>query len=146
MSGDVRDITQTMFACVQVGYLERAASLMRRLNDFYESHAPELLATHNQYLRGLLQNLERTKDPGTLKDIHKWFEKDIRGAGVVPDASTYALMILATFNDTTVKDINRTVKRYISLAKDAGIWEDTRSIVRIISDENHFENVTQVVS
>lgn len=146
ISGDLKDITQTMLACLQVGYLDRAASLMRRLNLIYKWHAPELLAAHNEYLRGVLQTFEQTKDPGKLKGIHQWFEKDIRKVGVIPDASTYALMILATFSDMTVKDINRNIKRYISLAKEAGIWEDTRSIVRIISDGKEYQNVTQVNS
>lgn len=146
ISGDVRDIIPTMLACLQVGYSERAATLMRRLNEIYKSHAPELLTAHNEYLRGLLQSSVRTKDPRMLKDIHIWFEKDMREVGVIPDALTYALMILATFNGTTVEDLNRTIKRYISLAKDAGIWEDTRSIVRIISDEKDFQSATQVIS
>lgn len=146
ISGDVADITQTMLACIQVNRFERAARLMRRLNKIYKSDAPDLLAAHNIYLRELLHNIERTKDPRAVKDIHKWFEKDIREAGVIPDASTYALMIFATYRDSTVKDINRTIKRYISLAKDAGIWEDTRSLVRIISDEKDFQGVSQVIS
>lgn len=145
ISGNVAEIVQTLHACIQVDHLERAASLMRRLNIIYKSHAPELLAAHNDYLRGLVHSIERTKDPRFLKNIHMWFEKDIRKAGVVPDASTYALMILATVHDTTVKDAKRTINRYISLAKDAGVWEDTRSIVSIISDEKHHQNVTQIV-
>lgn len=146
MSGDVEVITQTMLACIQVGYLERATIMMRRLNVIYKWHAPELLAAHNEYLRGLLQNFERTKDPQKLKGIHKWFEEEIRDVGVIPDASTYALMILATFNDMTVKNIKRTIRHYIFLAKEAGIWEDTRSIIRILSNGKEFQNVTQVNS
>lgn len=146
ISGDVVEITQTMLACIQVDHLERAASLMRRLNKIYKSDSPELIAAHNEYLRGLLHKIERTKDPRTLKDIHKWFEIDIRGAGLIPDASTYALMILATFHHPAVKDINRTIKRYMTFAKDNGVWEDTRSIVRIVSDKKDFQTVAQVFS
>ncbi|MCJ1261025.1 DNA-directed RNA polymerase [Lobaria immixta] len=144
ISGNVKDITQTMLACIQVNRFERAARLMRRLNKIYKPGAPDLLTAHNIYLRELLHNVERTKDPRAVKDIHKWFEKDIRKAGVNPDASTFALMILATYQDSTGKDINRTIKRYISFAKDAGIWEDTRLLVRVISDKKDFQDVTQI--
>ncbi|MCJ1426029.1 DNA-directed RNA polymerase [Sticta canariensis] len=145
ISGDVVEITQTMLACIQVDHFERAASLMRRLNKIYKSDSPELIAAHNEYLRGLLHRIERTKHPQTLKEIHKWFEKDIRGAGLIPDASTYALMILAAFHHPTVKDINRTIRRYVTFAKDNGVWEDTRSIVRAVSDKKDFQNVAQVL-
>ena len=145
ISGDVAEITQTMLACIEVDRLERAASLMRRLNLLYKPNAPELLAAHNNYLQGLLQSYGRTKDLGTFKGIHQWFQTDILKAGVVPDACTYALMILATRQDTTAKDTNRTTNRYILLAKDTGIWEDTHSIVRIMSDEKDLEDITQVV-
>lgn len=146
ISGDVVEITQTMLACIQVDHLTRAASLMRRLNKIYKSDAPELIAAHNEYLRGLYHKIERTKDPRTVKDIHKWFEMEIRGAGLIPDAKTYALMILATFHDPAVKDITRTIKRYITFAKDNGVWEDTRSIVRILSDKKDFQTGAQVFS
>ena len=146
ISGDVVEITQTMLACIQVDHFERAASLMRRLNKIYKSDSPDLIAAHNEYLRGLLHKIERTKEPRTLKDIHKWFEKDIRGAGLIPNAGTYALMILATFHHPAVKDINRTINRYITFAKDDGVWEDTRSLVRMVSGKKDFQTVAQVFS
>lgn len=144
ISGEVSEIKQTIRACVQVGRLERAATLMRRLNEIYKPKAPELLAAHNIYLRELVLRVVKTKDQEVLKGIHKWFEVDLRGMLVVPDATTYALMIQAALQESNVKKIDRTVRRYVSLADEAGIRDMVMQIMLVISNEQDIGRVTQV--
>lgn len=144
ISGEVSDIIQTMHACVQVGRLERAALMMRRLNDIYKPDTSELLAVHNEYLRELVQKITQTKDQTIVKDIHKWFELDLRGVGVIPDASTYALMIQAALQESNTKRGNRTIKRYVLLADEAGVRDEAFSILQILCNDQDFGRIAQV--
>ena len=144
ISGEVSDIIQTMHACVQVGRLERAALMMRRLNNIYKPDTSELLAVHNEYLRELVLKIAQTKDQTMVKDIHKWFELDLRGVGVIPDASTYALMIQAALQDSNTKRGIRTMKRYILLADEAGLRDEAFSILQILCNDQDFGKIAQV--
>lgn len=144
ISGEVSDIIQTMHACVQVGRLERAALMMRRLNNIYKPDTSELLAVHNEYLRELVHKTIQTKDQTMVKDIHRWFELDLRGVGVIPDASTYALMIQAALQESNSKKGNRTIKRYVLLADEAGVRDEAFSILQILCNDQDFGRIAQV--
>ena len=144
ISGEIAEIQQTLHACLQVGRFERAAALMRRLNKIYKPEAPELLASHNDYLRELIFKIMRTRDQQLLKDVHKWFEVDLRGAGVPPDPLTYFLMIQASLKEQVAKKADRTVRRYLQLAKAAGLRDEVMKVMLGLMNEQDFGRVTSV--
>lgn len=144
ISGEVVEILQTLRACVQVDRLERAATLMRRLNEIYKPNALELVKAHNDYLRELVQKLRHSKDPRILKRIHKWFEVDLRGIGVVPDATTYALMIQAALQESSYKKVDRTVRRYMFLADEAGVRHNVMQVLLLMFSEQDIGRITEV--
>lgn len=110
---------------------------MRRLSTLYKLDAPGLLAAHNDYIRELTYRLSRTKDQQMLKDVQNWFEVSLRGKGVTPDATTYALMIQAAFQESDVKKVSRTIKRYVHLAEEAGVLDETvANVSSTLDDEN----------
>lgn len=125
ISGELDQIHQTLHACLQVGRLERAEALVRRLNQLYKPTAPGLLAAHNEYLRELSWRVKKDRDPQMLKGLHRWFERDIRGKGVPSDATTYALMIQASLVEVDQKKLARTTNRYLRLAEESGIYDET---------------------
>lgn len=144
ISGEVAEIRQTVRACVQVDRLERAATLMRRLNEIYKPSASELIAAHNEYLRELVQKIRVSKDPRTLRRMQRWFEVDLRKFGVVPDAVTYALMIQAALQGSNPRRVDRGVKRYISLAREAGLRDDVMQLILLMSGEQDTGRITEV--
>lgn len=144
ISGEVAEIRQTVRACVQVDRLERAATLMRRLNVVYKPDASELTAAHNEYLRELVLKIRRSKDPQVLRRMQKWFEVDLRGIGVIPDAVTYALMIQAALQESNPKRFNRTVKRYMLLADEAGLRDNVMQLILLMSGEQDTGRITEV--
>lgn len=131
VTGDLNEIHQTLHACLQVGRLERAAVLVRRLSQIYKPDAPGLLAAHNDYVREITLRIVRNKDQQLLKDLHKWFEVDLKGHGVTPDAATYALMVQATLQDQEPdpEKAKRTTERYLNLAREAGIGDETLTLL-----------------
>ncbi|KAL2039959.1 hypothetical protein N7G274_007362 [Stereocaulon virgatum] len=128
ISGDINEIHQTLHACLQVGRLERAASLVRRLNQIYRADAPGLLAAHNDYVKELTHRIVRTGDQQLLQVLQQWFEVDLYGKGVMPDEVTYASMIQASLQTTGSKK-PRTVRRYVGLAKEAGLHKETMELL-----------------
>ena len=117
---------------------------MRRLNKIYKPEAPELLASHNDYLKELSLRIMRTRDQQLLKDVHKWFEVDLRGAGVTPDPTTYFLMIQASLKEQIAKKAERTVRRYLELAKEAGLRDEVMNVMLNLMNEQDLGRVTSV--
>ena len=141
---DVVEIIQTLHACIQVNRLRRAANLMRKLKSMFERGAPELLTVHNEYLRELLHKCIRTGNEQLLNGIFAWFEVDLRGAGVTPDATTYALMLHATLQLSNSKKFDRTVQRFVLLADEAGARDRSLAILQTMCTEQDLGRVTRV--
>ena len=144
ISGEITEIHQTLHACLQVGRLTRAVALMRRLDTLYKPDAPGLLAAHNDYIRELTYRLSRSEDQQMLKDIQKWFEVNLRGKGVTPDAMTFALMIKAASHEPEVKKVSRAIKRYVHLAEEAGILDETVAVASGLLDDENLDILREV--
>lgn len=144
MSGAVSEIISTLRACIQVGRFRRAAALMRRLNEIYKPDTSELILMHNDYLWELVSRAKQTKDQAILKEIYKWFEVDLTGGGVIPDATTYALMVQAALQGTKSKNLDRTIKRYMALADESGLRDAVMQTLLRTSDEQDIGRITQV--
>ena len=134
ISGDINTIHQTLHACLQVGRLERAAALVRRLNQIYKPDAPGLLAAHKDYLREVTLTVIRKQDMKLLQDLLSWFEVEIRRRGIPQDAQTFALVIQACLQDPNQKRCARLIRRYYTFAGEAGVEEETRRLVPDMED------------
>lgn len=97
---------------------------MRRLNQIYKPSAPGLLAAHNEYVKELSYRIGQTKDQHLLEHLQRWFIADLKEAGVEPNAEIYAWMIQASLQ-TSGSRKDRTVRRYVNLAKEAEMYEET---------------------
>ncbi|SLM39466.1 DNA-directed RNA polymerase, phage-type [Lasallia pustulata] len=142
IGGQLIEIRQTFHACLQVGRLERAAAMLQRLSQLYDKQNPELLSANNDYLRSMVEKVVRTKDQPTLKQLQKWFEVNIRAAGITPDATTYALLIKAAFQEANALKTDRTIRRYLDLARKDGVHNEAITLP-ILSDQE-FGKVTQI--
>ena len=144
IGGDVSEIVRTLHACLTVGRLERAAATMRRLNSIFKPDAAELVKIHNDYIRILVNQLIQSKDQNLLKQIQRWFEVDMRGKGVPPDDTTYALMIRAAFQEANELKIDRTIRRYIGLADEAGFRDRAMETTLNTLNSQEIGRVTRV--
>ena len=136
ITGDVADIHQTLQACLQVGRLERAAALMRRLNALYKPDAPGLIDAHNQYLCKLNDEASRTHSSELLVHTQRWFEVNLRANRVPPNATTFALMVQSSRQESDPDKVKDRTRRYLRLAEEAGRLEETRrTIVKLLHEE-----------
>lgn len=127
MTGDLNELHQNLKACLQVGRLERAAALLRRLNQIYNPDAAGLLAAHSEYVRELTHKIVQTNDQQLLKDLQRWFEVDLKHVGVNPDAEIYAQMIRAT-SQLPGASRERAMRRYQNMADEAGLGVETSAL------------------
>lgn len=127
ITGDLNELHQNLHACLQVGRLERAAALLRRLNEIYNPDAVGLLAAHSDYVRELTNKVVETKDQRLLKDLQRWFEVDIKGVGVIPNQEIYAQMIRASSHSSDAGR-GRAMRRYQTMADEAGLGVETKAL------------------
>ena len=67
---------------------------------------------------------------------------NIRAGGITPDATTYALLIKAAFQEANALKTDRTIRRYLDLARKDGVHNEAITLP-ILSDQE-FGKVTQV--
>lgn len=141
---DLGDIVSTMRACLHVGRFERAAALMQRLNSVYKTDSPALLAAHNDYIRESAFKIASTGDQHLLNNLQKWFEVEVRGRGILPNETTYASMIQAVLQDVSAGKSNRSIRRYLHLADQAGFRDKLMNALLTVLNEQDFGRVTRV--
>ena len=144
IGGELAEIHQTLEACLQVGRLERAAVTLRRLTTIYKLDASELIQAHNNYLASLIERVVQGKDQDLLRHVQHWFEVEIRSQGIPPDGTTYGLMLRAAFQEGNQGKIDRTIRRYIHLAEQAGRRDEALSTALNTLNEQQIGRVTRV--
>ncbi|KAL8813976.1 MAG: hypothetical protein Q9223_006766 [Gallowayella weberi] len=144
IAGELGDVLKTMKACLHVGRFQRAAALMRRLNAIYKPDSPALLAAHNDYIRESVWKIASTRDQRLLNDLQTWFEVELRGRGIIPDATTYAFMIQASLQDIDMGRSHRSTRRYLHLAEEQGVRDELMNALLLVLNEQDVGRVTRV--
>ena len=144
ITGDLNEIHQTLLACLQLGRLDRAVALLRRLNTIYKADDPGLMSAHSDYVREVAFRVVETKDQKILKSLQKWFEVDLKKAGVAADATIYTWMLKASLQESKPKKLERTIRRYINLADDAGLRYETMTMASRVLNGQELGRITQI--
>ena len=127
--GDPNELHQTLHACIQVGRIQRAAALVRRLAAMYKPDAPGLLAAHKDYMTELSLRAVRKKDPVTLQELMTWFEVEVQRNGVPVDGPLLALMIQACLGVPATQRSARALRRYNRIAQELGFEAEVHEIL-----------------
>ncbi|RDL30715.1 uncharacterized protein BP5553_10060 [Venustampulla echinocandica] len=120
ISGDISEVLSVYYACLQVGRLERAAVILRRVLQKVEADTDEIVALHNQYLRASVEQIMLSPSESARQSIHKWFELEIRLKGIPHNAEMVAYMLKASLqspDDATGGNRNRLVHRYMGMVE-----------------------------
>ncbi len=141
---DFVDVSALLDACLRLDRFERAATLVHHLQKILRPESPELLGAHNRYLRGLVGHIVRTRSEVHLQTAQRWLELEIRGLGVAPNATTYALLLKASLHVLQGAKLERTIRRYMNLARDASL--DVELLHSPILSELEMFRVTNVSS
>lgn len=133
IGGDEDEMLANFHMSVKVGRFDRAAKLLNRFRASFELGSPEYRALHNTLLKGMVAYMIVNRQHKMAMPIQRWFEVDMPGGGVEPDATTYAAMIRMALRMFHGTKRDRTVRRYWQLAKQADLHEDLLA-VEVLTD------------
>lgn len=143
MGGSSTELHQNLHACLRVGRLDIASTIVRKLTELHDPALPEVLEAHRAYLSAAVDAIEHSPDV-SARTLQHWFEVDIRAAGVPLDPQIVALMLKGVIRGLEGSQRARSVRRYLHLAAASGqdFYDDTIASDIIGNDE--FEVLQQV--
>ncbi|KAH7355059.1 mitochondrial DNA-directed RNA polymerase-like protein [Rhexocercosporidium sp. MPI-PUGE-AT-0058] len=137
--GDLTEIRSVFTACLQVGRIERAGVILQRIAKIKGIGADDLLALHNQYLRAAVEDVMENPRASSMRDLHKWFELQIRLPGIPQNTDTVAYMIKASLQ-APATNRDRLVRRYMDMLDEdsaAQLWDAEVLTAQEINQINH---------
>lgn len=122
VGGELRDIEAILHACLQVGRIERAGIIMKRLRKLEEVTPEQMRFYNNRFLECSLNRILTSRSRSAAHAMHKYFELEINDKGVPYDAETLAYMLKASLQTEPGKRQERLIRRYMSMAsEDVGL-------------------------
>jgi len=122
VGGELHEILSVLDACLQVGRIERAGVIIRRIATLQTLNSEEMLRLHNQYLKVSLENIQANPSESAAQALHKWFELEIRNKDIQMNAETIAYMLQASLQSPPGSRRDRLVRRYMDMVQgDAGL-------------------------
>lgn len=119
VGGDLSEIRSVFDACLQVGRIERAGVILRRITKLEALDSEGLLELHNSYLRAAVEQIMINPNESATQDLHKWFELEIRSKRIPQNAETVAYMVKVSLQSPGGRR-ERLVRRYMDM-----VLEDT---------------------
>ena len=130
IGGEPEEMYETLLACLHVGRFDRAAAVLRRLNDVFKPEAPELIELHNEYLVHLIERASVAKDDTILREVHSWYTRELRAKDIPPNSITIAYMVRASLMQDDLTALPQIVSQYMRLADNGGFADDVTDILR----------------
>ena len=144
IGGEPEEMYETLLACLHVGRFDRAAAVLRRLNDVFKPEAPELIELHNEYLVHLIERAALTNDETLLREVSSWYAREIRAKMIPPNAITVAYMIRASLMQGDSAALPQTVSQYVRLAESGGFVDDVTDLLEDTLDLADFDLIRDV--
>ncbi|OJJ51137.1 hypothetical protein ASPZODRAFT_55285 [Penicilliopsis zonata CBS 506.65] len=133
IGGDEDEMLANFDVSIKVGRFDRAVSLIQRLGQFFPADSPQYLALHNRYLAAMVTHMIVMRQTHLVLPLQKFFEVDMPNGGVIPDATTLAIMIRMGLRMLHGSKRDRTVRRYWEVAKKQDI-EDLVLAAPVLSE------------
>ena len=133
--GDHDEMLSVFEACVQVGRMDRAALVLKRLEkmDILEPH--NAMQLHDRYLQGRVAQLALEPQQEKADEVHKWFELHIRQAGLPFSPATLACMLKTTLLTSHGKKQATRIDRYMSMMPEQSDTEPL-DLGNVLTDED----------
>ncbi|KAE9371172.1 mitochondrial DNA-directed RNA polymeras-like protein [Stipitochalara longipes BDJ] len=117
IGGDFTEIQSVFDACLQIGRIERAGIILKRIASVQEVYPEDLLALHNRYLRAAVEEIMINPTQTATQSLHSWFELEIRSKGIPASTETVAYMVKASLQSPHGKR-ERLVRRYMDMLEE----------------------------
>ena len=121
LGGEVDEMRSIFEACIHVGRLERASTILDRVRSL-EPDSPMLIGMHNMYLRQSVEKVMLNPSTNATQAIHKWFEMNMVQKDIAPDAQTIAYMVKVSLKAKEDRRY-RLVTRYMDMISKDTVYE-----------------------
>ncbi|EME40660.1 hypothetical protein DOTSEDRAFT_74265 [Dothistroma septosporum NZE10] len=141
INGTVRELLTHLHTSLSVGRRDRAEVIIQRLVERRGTDAPESIYAHTALLEDLLKDLashgrDSPQSQVVLKEMSKWFEVEIRNKGVQLDTKILVVMVRAAIRSLDGSRQDRSIRRYVDLAKAMG--ED--AVEEVLESDDYDDN------
>ncbi|KAI4678408.1 uncharacterized protein J4E84_008663 [Alternaria hordeiaustralica] len=120
LGADPIELHQNLYACLRVGRLDRAASIIARLASVFNPEAAELLDANNVYLQTLLESNQMDPSAEGMQKVQDWYKNNMVAKGIQPNAQTFVTLIRAAMSFLEEGAQENTVREYIATARRHG--------------------------
>lgn len=122
VGGTQDEVIALLYACLQVGRIERASVIFKRIAQMPDVDRETLLHLQNHYLRAAVHEIMMKPSEQATQSLHKWFELEVRNKNLPQDALTVAYMLKASLQSPPGQRRERLVSRYMDMVQgDAGL-------------------------
>jgi DNA-directed RNA polymerase len=120
IGSDAVELYQNLYACLRVGRVDRASTILSRLSGLYEPSAPELVDAHNIFLQTLFERAQQDPKPDSMAQLEEWYSTNMERNGIPPNAQTFVTLLRAamTFLDESAHEA--VICRYMAMAHEFG--------------------------
>lgn len=121
ITGDLAEFQSVFDACLQVGRIQRAGALLKRMLKVDLPYI-EVRALQNRYLRASVEQIMMNPTEAAMQDLHKWFELQIRSTKFPMDLEMVAYMVKASLQSPKRRR-ERLVRRYMDMLDEESALE-----------------------
>lgn len=121
--GDVDSMLSVFNACIHVNHLERAALVLKRLDDGELIPGSHMVALQNRYLAANIEQFYSQPDVKWAESMQSWYETRIRARGLPQTPETIAYMLkISLMSGQDQVNLERRINRYMGMVPgDAGL-------------------------
>ncbi|TAQ91654.1 hypothetical protein B7494_g48 [Chlorociboria aeruginascens] len=117
VGGNLQEVLSVLDACLQVGRIQRAGVILKRITSWAILPPEEMTRIHNHYLRAAVYQIMVEPRESARQELHKWFELEIRLGGVQQNAETIAYMLKASLQSPAGNRRDRLIRRYTDMVE-----------------------------
>jgi len=120
IGSDPIELHQSLYACLRVGRIDRAAVIIDRLMTIYKPDAAEVVDAHNVYMQTLLEMGQMDPQPEAMAKVERWYTTKMLRAGVPPNAQTFVTLIRSAMNFLVGNVQEDSIRAHIAAARQHG--------------------------
>lgn len=149
--GTTTELIQHLHTCLRVERFDRAVAIIQRLAEDCSPRSPEMLHAHTVYLEEQLRRVaasgkDRAQAQEGFKQMRRWFEEEVEGKGIRPDAKIIVIMARAAIRSLKGSLRDKALQKYASIARDVDeeLYNDVLDSADL--DDNEFTILGQAAS
>ena len=134
--GNTTEVERNLEACLLLKKWPRALAGLQQLRLLYHADSERLRFHYNRVLAYMVDDMIQSCTAEHEESITQWIERDMKHAGLEPDAYTLALVIKAALSSPGRSKRERTVRRYWDMAKRYDVQGEVGSLRSLLSERD----------